>query len=1182
MSGFFHDEDISLSPNGITSWAKGARTNFKENAAAAFNAFLKSDAAHARESNLYNNYGELLNILQESGHTNLENPLLLTEPITFDEAGASVLSADDLSFESTEEKTFKFWKSVEELTKNDKNLAKRLTDASLNSPDALQKKIKTEAHDAYDNLNQISERATGWGVAGKFIGYAGGAFTDPVMLATIPLSMGYSLPYTIGGNLLKIAVMEAVIGFSAEAIVNIESQPYRKELEFADAGFKRGLMNTLMVSAGGAILGPLFYGVFKGVPGAVKALNKQLMKTSAPELKKVFKKITEIYPKAKNKDLENITFNDKDSPLVDNPKANIEHAQKIKTTIKNVLNDEPLEIDAKPTQPVKLDLTSPGKNLTKFNIDKLEFDPKTFQYKTGGDAYGLTGKLKNVTEWDQPSSGTIIVYEFASKEKFVIGDEVIVSKKGDKAKIIKEGFYNKIPGKTLDDVTYYVVETASGKNYSINKTLLKKLNAGRQVVVDGHQRLGLAKKLKDQGQEPELYGYVFREVDGINTEQAMVYGMAANLRNNTGTAIDAAKILRSKYGQKIIEKLRNSLPVQTKLVKEAEGLAKLDPIAFDLALNGKVNQTLASRVGMLIDDKSVHVSILTALKNKKFDSVVEMDIFLRSINRLPKTTLKQQTLFGEEELSSLLMFERSKLISYAVKNIKSESQAFSTIVKKGDILSAAGNILNKDKNAKNLFDRQKILDFVEQVASREGELSTDLHRAAKLYQDGNKIQAQKDFINAIDRAASRGDFDGVNVSRPIRADETQTEVPRGPKTKDDPTDVKDFAEVGGKGVKDQANYAEGELFGELTPKSIRNRVDASVAERTSPAAKEEGTQALPSQRTVSEPPSSDFASATIVPPKFRGATDSNKVIGDVNDINNSKILQNSEDSKVIHSTLKAKLQDFENFIDDISNGFTKSIDIRVKKYDRIAAKLKEKGITASGVSDYLAGRIHFENIDDARSFLKILRQNSKLLEVDDFMIDNPALIRTSKKDSGYRAIHVQVMTRDGFSAELQIRLMALEKGSQGSYKAYAKYRNRNLTAEETAKMEVEVAHWKKVLNTAWFKYRDTSFSFDKFAKEIKKEKIILDNIKRVEKSKKLPEIRKKLQLNVLRNRLNEIRKEQKLLAVEKNTGVDDKVAVDTRIDEGTGEIVPLYKTARELFEEDAKDIKMLERLKGCI
>jgi len=100
-------------------------------------------------------------------------------------------------------------------------------------------------------------------------------------------------------------------------------------------------------------------------------------------------------------------------------------------------------------------------------------------------------------------------------------------------------------------------------------------------------------------------------------------------------------------------------------------------------------------------------------------------------------------------------------------------------------------------------------------------------------------------------------------------------------------------------------------------------------------------------------------------------------------------------------------------------------------------------------------------------------------------------------------------------------------------------------------------------------------------KEIKKEKIILDNIKRVEKSKKLPEIRKKLQLNVLRNRLNEIRKEQKLLAVEKDTGVDDAVAVATRLDEGTGEVVPVYKTAREIFEEEAKDKKMLERLKDC-
>jgi len=54
-----------------------------------------------------------------------------------------------------------------------------------------------------------------------------------------------------------------------------------------------------------------------------------------------------------------------------------------------------------------------------------------------------------------------------------------------------------------------------------------------------------------------------------------------------------------------------------------------------------------------------------------------------------------------------------------------------------------------------------------------------------------------------------------------------------------------------------------------------------------------------------------------------------------------------------------------------------------------------------------------------------------------------------------------------------------------------------------------------------------------------------------------------------------------LTAAEKDTGVDDAVAVGTRLDEGTGEVVPLYKTSREIFEEEAKDKKMLERLKGC-
>ena len=45
--------------------------------------------------------------------------------------------------------------------------------------------------------------------------------------------------------------------------------------------------------------------------------------------------------------------------------------------------------------------------------------------------------------------------------------------------------------------------------------------------------------------------------------------------------------------------------------------------------------------------------------------------------------------------------------------------------------------------------------------------------------------------------------------------------------------------------------------------------------------------------------------------------------------------------------------------------------------------------------------------------------------------------------------------------------------------------------------------------------------------------------------------------------------------------VDVPFVVGTRLDE-KGEIVPLMATARETFEQDAKDLTMLKRLENCI
>ena len=237
--------------------------------------------------------------------------------------------------------------------------------------------------------------------------------------------------------------------------------------------------------------------------------------------------------------------------------------------------------------------------------------------------------------------------------------------------------------------------------------------------------------------------------------------------------------------------------------------------------------------------------------------------------------------------------------------------------------------------------------------------------------------------------------------------------------------------------------------------------------------------------------------------------------------------------------------------------------------------MKDKGASAEQISDYLGGRIHFESLKDAKEFLEKLKKTSKLLEVDDFMVNKPV-----KRGSGYRAIHTQIMTRDGFSVELQIRINALERASKGSYKAYAKWRRRkNLSQTENAQMKAEVGFWEKELDNDWFNYKDKEFGIDLMAKEIKKVEELTTNIKRLEKRKTLdPETTKSLK--ILKDRLKELEESNAILAKENEVGANERIATGERIDEN-GERLPTFDEGKDILQDNADRNIMLKRLKDC-
>ena len=97
--------------------------------------------------------------------------------------------------------------------------------------------------------------------------------------------------------------------------------------------------------------------------------------------------------------------------------------------------------------------TNLGGIVDEFNPRDINVDAKTFQFKEGGDIYGVTDRLEGVTEFDPIKAGMITVYEYAD---------------------------------------------------------------GRLFIADGHQRLGLAKRIMDQdpSQDIKIVGNRVREKDG--------------------------------------------------------------------------------------------------------------------------------------------------------------------------------------------------------------------------------------------------------------------------------------------------------------------------------------------------------------------------------------------------------------------------------------------------------------------------------------------------------------------------------------------------------------------------------------------------------------------------------------------------------------------------------------------
>ena len=387
-----------------------------------------------------------------------------------------------------------------------------------------------------------------------------------------------------------------------------------------------------------------------------------------------------------------------------------------------------------------------------FNPGDLNVDAKTFQFKEGGDSSGVTDRLQGVEQWDPVKAGMVIVYEDANGKKF---------------------------------------------------------------IADGHQRLGLARRIMeaDPEQRPQLYGPLLRAADGYTPEQVRAIAAMKNIAEGTGSAVDAAKVLRVDPSR------LSELPGRSQLVRQARDLVNLNDDAFGFVTNEIVPANYAAIVGKLVKAEKLQLPIMNLLAKLDPENAAQAEAIVRQAIEAGTHSETQTSLFGEEEVTSSLYEQRAKVLDKSLKKLRQDRRVFQTLVDNAQALADAGNVLATDTNAATADTAARAQQLIQTLANRKGALSDALTAAARRAADeGKYTNATGDFVAAVRGAIERGDFHGLDAGEAGRnaeiGDENAPRHREAAETSDQVT-LQKFDDPHGQGAQDQTRALEADLSREI-------------------------------------------------------------------------------------------------------------------------------------------------------------------------------------------------------------------------------------------------------------------------------------------------------------------------------------------------------------------------------
>ena len=324
------------------------------------------------------------------------------------------------------------------------------------------------------------------------------------------------------------------------------------------------------------------------------------------------------------------------------------------------------------------------KEIYHFKPSELKTNAKLFQYKENSDEEGKTDRMNGVEEWSAQDSGIVIVWE--AKD-------------------------------------------------------------GQRYIADGHQRLGLAKRLNDEN--IRLDGVLYREVDGYTPEDVRMIAAKKNIAEGSGTPIDTAKILRELGGA---DNYPASLPRKGAMYEYGIALSRLGDEAFEKVINGYVTPAQGAMIANIIRNDHTKQSLaIDIVAQEGIETLSETELMARQVLSTPTETVEQTNLFGTQQILQSSAVEKIKIIDGAIKELKKTKNRMAFLGNNSKAIEKNGNKLNKANNEQLKKSAEIALEVVKKQAFYEGAISDKANELAQKERNGeiSHNEATRQFADFV-------------------------------------------------------------------------------------------------------------------------------------------------------------------------------------------------------------------------------------------------------------------------------------------------------------------------------------------------------------------------------------------------------------------------------------------------